>query len=100
MDRKAWKHTILQPNSYSFAVSETGIGYNAWAGDCSQNDAWEAIMWYNSNCNTIVLQLGLGLGTENGYFFFFPYLKLTNTFVLLFWADDTLNYALIYNPGI
>ena len=33
---------------------------------------------------------------------FFPltYLKATNTFALLFWADDTLNYALIYNPGI
>ena len=34
------------------------------------------------------------------HFFFFSYLKVTNTFVLLFWADDTLNYALIYNPGI
>ena len=54
----------------------------------------------------IVLHLGLrlGLGTGNGYFisffFFFPYLKLTNTLVLLFWADDMLNYVLIYNPGI
>ena len=26
--------------------------------------------------------------------------EVTNTFVLLFWADDTLKYALIYNPGI
>ena len=52
------------------------------------------------------LGLGLGLGTGNGYFisfffvFFFACLKVTNTFVLLFWADDTLKYALIYNPGI
>ena len=54
MDRKAWKHTILQPNSYSFAVSETGIGYNAWAGDCSQNGAWEAIMWYTTYLRLVV----------------------------------------------
>ena len=26
--------------------------------------------------------------------------EVTNTFVMLFWADDTLKYALIYNPGI
>ena len=30
----------------------------------------------------------------------FLFFKVTNTFVLLFWADNTLNYALIYNPGI
>ena len=55
----------------------------------------------------LVLQLGLGLGlgTGNRYCisflsFFFPCLKVTNTFVLLFWADDTLKYVLIYisNP--
>ena len=52
-----------------------------------------------------MLQLGLGLGLGTGigisflsFFFFFPCLKVTNTFVLLFWADDTLNYVLIYNP--
>ena len=36
------------------------------------------------------LGLGLGLGTGNGYFisfFFFSCLKVTNIFVLLFWAD-------------
>ena len=36
-----------------------------------------------SNGQNIVLQLGLGFGTGNGYcipFFFFPYLKLTNAF--------------------
>jgi len=36
------------------------------------------------------LGLGLGLGTRNGYFirfFFFPYLKVTNTFVLPSWAE-------------
>ena len=48
------------------------------------------------------LGLGLGLGTGNGYFisffFLFSCLKVTNTFVLLFWADDTLKYALVYNP--
>ena len=52
-------------------------------------------------CNGYDLQLGLGFGTGNGYlmpFFFFPYLKVT--FVLLFWAGNTLKYALIYNPGI
>ena len=44
------------------------------------------------------LGLGLGLGTGNGYFiFFFSCLKVTNTFVLLFWAGDTLKYVLIYN---
>ena len=46
------------------------------------------------------LGLGLGLGTGNGYFisfFFFSCLKVTNTFVLFFWADDTLKYVLIYN---
>ena len=44
------------------------------------------------------LGLGLGLGTGNGYFirfFFFPCLKVTNTFAL-----PSLNYALIYNPGV
>ena len=34
------------------------------------------------------------------FLFFFSHVKVTNTFVLLFWADDTLNYELIYNPGI
>ena len=37
------------------------------------------------------LWLGLGLGTGNGYFipffFFFPFLKVTNTFVLSSWAE-------------
>ena len=37
------------------------------------------------------LGLGLGLGTGNEYFmpffFFFPYLKVTNTFVLSSWAE-------------
>ena len=44
------------------------------------------------------LGLGLGLGTGNGYFisFFFSCLKVTNI-VLLFWADNTLKYVLIYN---
>jgi len=36
-----------------------------------------------------VLQLGLGLWTGNGYFFFF---KVTNTSVLPSWADDTVYY--------
>ena len=48
------------------------------------------------------LGLGLGLGTGNGYFisfFFFSYLKVTNTFVLLFWADVTLKYTLILTQG-
>ena len=45
------------------------------------------------------LGLGLGLGTGNRYFisfFFFFLVLVTNTFVLLFWADDALKYVLIY----
>ena len=34
-----------------------------------------------------MLQLGLGLETGNGYFFLFPYLKVTNTFVFSSWAE-------------
>ena len=34
-----------------------------------------------------MLRLGLRLGTGNGYFFFFSFLKVTNTFVLPSWAE-------------
>ena len=41
------------------------------------------------------MQLGLGLGTGNGYFIgFFPCLKVTNTFVLLSWP------GLVRHPGL
>ena len=45
--------------------------------------------WSNGYDIVLQLGLGLGLGTGNGYFisFFFPYLKVTNIFVLPSWAE-------------
>ena len=34
---KAWERTIIQPDSYSLAVSEIGVRYKGQVGDCFGN---------------------------------------------------------------
>ena len=46
-------------------------------------------------CGTLRYVLYVYLRQGMGISFSSPYLKVTNTFVLPSWADDTLNYALI-----
>ena len=95
-------HDQVTSERYTYA----GLCMREWYGTC-MTFTWYTlggivctVIWscsWSSGLNLVLqLGLGLGLGTRNGYFipFFFPYLKVTNTFVLPSWPGGLVRLLL------